>query len=213
MESESEETINNQENDVCSELQSILKMRNKVICCKEITLPYAHIEDTDLSDVLGDTPNIKPNKHLRENERSISSFMENIMKLKRTSGNFRKRISFNCINNLHLFITELEVEFDVNEKQDQVDEVSQTLSRLRQQSEKLFKRMINTQVGFNECLSNNLITNNLEIEDHIKTHSKLIEQTCKFDRGVESILDCNKDKLGKHVKKNLKVKSISEFKE
>lgn len=112
---------------------------------------------------------------------------------------------------MHLFIIELEVDFVPDEKKNQDDEVNQTISRLRQQSEKLFKQIINTQVGFNECLSSTLNKNNLEIEDHINTHIKLIEQTCKFDRGIESILDCNKDIFGKHIKKDLKVKSISEF--
>lgn len=88
---ESEETIIDQEKDVCNKLESILKLRNKAICFKEITLPCAHVEDTDLSDVLGNRPRIKPNKHLMENETSICSFMENIKKLKRTSGNFEKK--------------------------------------------------------------------------------------------------------------------------
>jgi hypothetical protein len=106
---------------------------------------------------------------------------------------------------------ELEVDFDAYEKKSQDDEVNQTISRLRQQSEKLFKRIINSQVGFNECLNSGLNKNNLEIKDHINTHTKLIEQTCKYDRGIESILDCNKDKFGKNIKTDLKVKSISEF--
>lgn len=114
---------------------------------------------------------------------------------------------------MYLFITELEVDFDVVEKNNQGDEVNQKIFSLRQQSEKLFKKIISTQVGFNECLSTNSMTNNLEIKNHLNTHTKLIEETCKFDRGVESILDCNKDTLAKHVKKDLKVKSVSEFEE
>jgi hypothetical protein len=89
---ESTETINYQKENVCSELESVLKLRDKIICSKEITLPCAHIEDTDLSDILSNIPNIKPNKHLLQNEQSIHLLMENIRKLKGTSGDFENTL-------------------------------------------------------------------------------------------------------------------------
>lgn len=85
---ECKEKVNFQKGNLYNELESALKLRDKVICRKEITLPCAHVEDTDLTDILGDSPNIKPNKHLLENERSIHLLMENIRKLQRTSGDF-----------------------------------------------------------------------------------------------------------------------------
>jgi len=103
----------------------------------------------------------------------------------------------------------MEMDFTIHQGRNDNDEVSQTLTQLRQQSEKLFKNIIHTQVAFNECLS---MTDNLENKEHIKTHLKLIEKTCKFDRGVESVICCNKDMLEKHIDKNLKIENIEEFK-
>lgn len=101
------------------------------------------------------------------------------------------------------------MDFTIDHEKDENDEVSQTITRLRQQSEKLFKNIIHTQVAFNECLS---LTDNLEDNVHIKNHIKLVEKTCKFDRGMESVIGCNKDTLEKHIDKNLKIEDVDEFK-
>lgn len=100
------------------------------------------------------------------------------------------------------------MDFNVDEREEEHDEVSQTIARLRQQSEKLFKRIINCQVSFNECL-----TGNIENKDHKNKHIKLIEKTCQFDRGIESIICCKEDKLETKKTKNLKIESVEEFKE
>jgi len=107
------------------------------------------------------------------------------------------------------YIIELEIDFTIDEGRNEHDEVSQTIARLRQQSEKLFKRIIHTQVAFNECLNS---TDNLENKEHLKNHIELIEKTCKFDRGVESVICCNKDTLEKHIDKDLKIENVEEFK-
>jgi len=107
------------------------------------------------------------------------------------------------------YILEMEMDFVIDQGRNENDEISQTLARLRQQSEKLFKNIIHTQVAFNECLS---FTDSLENNEHIKNHIKLIEKTCKFDRGVESVIGCNKDKLEKHIDKDLKIENVEEFK-
>lgn len=104
------------------------------------------------------------------------------------------------------------MDFAIDMEKNQEDEVSNSISRFRQQSEKLFKKIINCQVGFNECLSSNLMTENVEKSDLIKKHTKLIEQTCKFDRGVEAIINCDKNTLEKHVEKDLKIEDINQFK-
>lgn len=98
----------------------------------------------------------------------------------------------------------MEMDFVIDDEKNQDDEVNQAISRLRQQSEKLFKRIINVQVGFNECVNNN--------PDIIKQHTKLIEKTCQFDRGVESIIRCDKDKISKNIEKDLKINNTDEFK-
>lgn len=107
------------------------------------------------------------------------------------------------------YIIELEMDFVIDHGKDENDEISQTVTQLRQQSEKLFKNIIHTQVAFNECLS---LTDDLENKEHIKNHLKLIEKTCKFDRGIESVIGCNKDKLEKHIDKDLKIEKVEEFK-
>lgn len=181
--------LNYDDLDVYGKLEVKLKARNKITRRGEILLPCAHVEDTDLSDILDNIPSVRPNKHLQDNAQSVSSFMDNIRKVKRTS--------------------ELEIDFTIDEGRNEHDEVSQTIARLRQQSEKLLKKIIHTQVAFNECLSS---TDNLENKEHLKTHINLIEKTCKFDRGVESIIRCNKNTLEKHIDKDLKIENVEEFK-
>jgi len=85
---ENRKSLNYDELDVYSKLEVKLKARNKVISRKEITLPCAHVEDTDLSDVLdaSNIPSVRLNKRLQDNAQSISTLMDNIRKLKRTSG-------------------------------------------------------------------------------------------------------------------------------
>jgi len=103
----------------------------------------------------------------------------------------------------------MEMDFVIDQGKKGNDEISQTLGRLREQSEKLFKNIIHTQVAFNECLS---LTDSLENKEHIKNHLKLIEKTCKFDRGVESVIGCNNEVLEKHIDKNLKIDNVDKFK-
>ncbi|XP_060849776.1 uncharacterized protein LOC132928864 [Rhopalosiphum padi] len=181
--------LNYDDLDVYSKLEVKLTARNKITYHKEIVLPCAHIEDTDLSDILDNIPSVRPNKHLEDNAKSVSLLMDNIRKVKRAS--------------------ELEMDFTIDEGRNEHDEVSQVIARLRQQSEKLFKRIIHTQVAFNECLSS---TDDLENKEHLKNHIKFIEKTCKFDRGVESVIRCNKNTLEKHIDKNLKIENVEEFK-
>ncbi|CAI6347653.1 unnamed protein product [Macrosiphum euphorbiae] len=190
-EGENIRTLNYDELDVYSKLEVKLKARNKITYRKEITLPCAHVEDTDLSDVLEDSkiPSVRPNKRLEDNARVIGSLMDDVRKLKRTS--------------------EMEMDFVIDQGKNGNDEISQTLGRLREQSEKLFKNIIHTQVAFNECLS---LTDSLQNKEHIKNHLKLIEKTCKFDRGVESVIGCNNDVLEKHIDKDLKIDNVDEFK-
>lgn len=87
-EGENIRTLNYDELDVYSKLEVKLKARNKITYRKEITLPCAHVEDTDLSDVLEDSkiPSVRPNKRLEDNARVIGSLMDDVRKLKRTSG-------------------------------------------------------------------------------------------------------------------------------
>jgi len=73
--------------DVYSKLEVKLTERNKIVCRKEITLPCAHVEDTDLSDVFdANVSSVRPNKHLENNAKTISSLIDDIRKLKNTSG-------------------------------------------------------------------------------------------------------------------------------
>lgn len=90
--------------------------------------------------------------------------------------------------------------------------MSQTLSRIRQQSEKIFKKIINIQVSFNECLNSNLEINNSEKKNFVKRHTELIKDTCKFDRGIEAIIHYDKNMLEKHIEKELKIDNVEEFK-
>jgi len=87
-EDENRKQLNYDELDVYSKLEVKLKARNKITCRKEIVLPCAHVEDTDLSHILDadNVPAVRPNKHLQDNAQSVSSLMDNIRKLKRSSG-------------------------------------------------------------------------------------------------------------------------------
>lgn len=106
----------------------------------------------------------------------------------------------------------MEIDFVIDEEKDQQNEVSLAISRFRQQSEKLFKKIINCQVRFNECLNSSLMTENVEKSDLLKKHTDLIEQTCKFDRGVETTINFDKNTLKKHVEKDLKIENVDQFK-
>lgn len=84
------ELINEEELNVFNKLEAFLKARNKKICCKEIRLPCALSEDTnlDLLNILNDnTPNVVPNKRLKDHDNFIVTLKENVQKLKRNSGN------------------------------------------------------------------------------------------------------------------------------
>lgn len=188
---ENRKNLNYDELDLYSKLDVKLKARNKITHRKEIDLPCAHIEDTDLSVLLNDNnvPSVRLNKRLQDNVQSVGLLMDSIHKLKLNS--------------------EMEMDFTIDEETDENDEVSQTIAQLRQQSEKLFKKIIHTQVAFNECLS---LADNSENKEHKNNHLKLIEKTCKFDRGVESVIGCKKDTLKNHIDKNLQIENVEEFK-
>lgn len=78
--------LNYDDLDVYGKLEVKLKARNKITRRGEILLPCAHVEDTDLSDILDNIPSVRLNKHLQDNAQSVSSLMDNIRKVKRTSG-------------------------------------------------------------------------------------------------------------------------------
>lgn len=103
------------------------------------------------------------------------------------------------------------MDFVIDEESNQNDELNQELSIIRQQSEKLFKNIINVQVSFNECL-NNLEINDSEKKNFVKRHTKLIEDTCKFDRGIEAVVHCDKQLLENHIQKELKIDGVEELK-
>ncbi|XP_025199627.1 E3 SUMO-protein ligase NSE2-like [Melanaphis sacchari] len=188
-EDENRRNLNYDDLDVYGKLEVKLAARNKITCHKDINLPCALVEDTDLSDILDNIPSVRPNKHLEDNAQTVSSLIDNIRQVKRTS--------------------ELEMNFTINEEKDEDDEISQAITQIRQQSEKLIKRIIHAQVDFNEFLSS---TDSPENREYLKDHLKIIEKTCKFDRGIESVIRCNKDTLEKHIDKSLKIENIEEFK-
>lgn len=103
------------------------------------------------------------------------------------------------------------MDFVIDERKDGEDELKQTISRFRLKTEKLIKSIINTQVEFNECLSSDII-DNLGNKNYIEKHSKLVQQTCTLDRGIESVISCTKDKLENNIEKDLKIKNEDELK-
>lgn len=106
------------------------------------------------------------------------------------------------------------MDFVINEEKDLKDEINKSIVRCRQQTEKLMKKIINTQVGFNECLSSSIVGVDLGNKNYKAKHYNLIEQTCKLDRGLESIMRCNtKDKLGINIEEDLKIENEDELKE
>lgn len=103
------------------------------------------------------------------------------------------------------------MDFVIDERKNCEDDLKQTISRLRLKTEKLIKSIINTQVEFNECLSSDMIEDNLGNKNYIEKHSKLVEQTCILDRGIESVICCPKDKLETNIEKDLKIKNEDEL--
>lgn len=83
---ENRRNLNYDDLDVYGKLEVKLKARNKITRRSEILLPCAHVEDTDLSDILDNIPSVRPNRHLQDNAQSVSSLMDDIRKVKRTSG-------------------------------------------------------------------------------------------------------------------------------
>lgn len=75
---------------VYSKLEDLLKARNKITCHKEVILPCVYTDDRDLSNILDDDniSQVRPHKHLQDNANLINTMIENIRKLKYTSGNF-----------------------------------------------------------------------------------------------------------------------------
>lgn len=103
------------------------------------------------------------------------------------------------------------MDFVIDDRNNHEDEIKQTISRFRLQTEKLIKNIIISQVEFNECLSSDIIGDNLENKNYIEKHSKLVEQTCKLDRGLESLMSCPKDKLETSIGKDLKIENEDEL--
>lgn len=99
--------------------------------------------------------------------------------------------------------------FSVQED-DEDDVVRLTVSGVRKHTRKLFERIMNAQTEFNEHLNNDLLDIK-EKKSYIKNHTKLIEDTCKFDKGLEAVIHCDIDKLKKSTKKDLKIESVNEF--
>lgn len=77
----------NLETDVYSKLDVLLKARDKITCHKEVVLPCAYSDNIDLSDILDERPQVKPHKRIQDNTNLVHSVIENIRKLKHTSGN------------------------------------------------------------------------------------------------------------------------------
>lgn len=116
-------------------------------------------------------------------------------------------------NSFFLFIVERKMDFRIDEINDEDDvKLYEAMVRVRQQSEALFKNLINTQVSFNECLNDDLSIDPEEKKDHFKKHINLIEKTCKYERGVEPLFSCDKNLLKNKVENSLKVKNVSQFK-
>ncbi|XP_050548966.1 E3 SUMO-protein ligase NSE2-like [Daktulosphaira vitifoliae] len=180
--------------DVYQKLELLIKERNRTVCRKELKLPRALSEDSDLVDILSndDGPIVKQNKRLQSREKAITDLIDEIHKMKKSS--------------------ESDMNFPIDTVNNQFDEVNQAISRLRQQSEKVFKRIINTQVSFNEFLGTTCLSQSSGNKDLIKSHLKVIEKTCKYDRGVEAITRFNKETLVNHVDENIQVKTVEEFK-
>jgi len=104
------------------------------------------------------------------------------------------------------------MDFIIDDGKHKDDEVSQAISRIRQESDKFFKKLIDTQIGFNECLTNNPMENNPLSKSHINKHIKLVEEACKFDKGIEALLGCTKDNLENMIEKDLKIENVDDFK-
>lgn len=75
----------------------------------------------------------------------------------------------------------------------------------------MLKEIINTQVDFNEHLNNKLLAHGSEHREQIKKHERLIMDTCKFDRGIESLIQCDMNRLGAYAK-DTEIKDADEFK-
>lgn len=98
-----------------------------------------------------------------------------------------------------------------NVQEDNEDNVvRQTTSSVRKNTSKIFQRLINVQTEMNELLNNDLLLN-ADKKTYITNHTKLIEDTCKFDKGLEAVIHCDKDKLKQSVQNDLKIESVAEF--
>lgn len=89
MQEDSNEINIHQKLDMCNELENKIKARNNIMCRKEIVLPCALVEDMEQSDMLDSLetiPQIRPHKHLEDNEKFVGKMIESIRNLKRTSG-------------------------------------------------------------------------------------------------------------------------------
>jgi len=99
--------------------------------------------------------------------------------------------------------------FNVQEDDEDIV-VSQTVSDVRKHTSKLFEKIMNAQTEFNEHLNNDLLYIT-ERKKYIKNHTKLIEDTCKFNKGLEAVIHCDKDELKESTIKDLKIESVDEF--
>ncbi|VVC29044.1 Zinc finger, MIZ-type [Cinara cedri] len=85
--------------------------------------------------------------------------------------------------------SELKMNFAINDEIYEDDELNQAMSQM-----------------FNECLNDNSVVD--DAEDDLKNYMILIQQTCEFNRGVESLFSCDKKLLQKHVKKDLSISAM-----
>lgn len=104
------------------------------------------------------------------------------------------------------------MEMYVDEPIDNDDpELYELMTRIRQQSEELFKNIITTQVNFNESINEDLSINLDEKKDYLKRHMNLIEETCKNDKDVESLFTSEKKLLDDKVGNNINIKNTDHF--
>jgi len=190
---ENTEIPDSHESDMFRKMEAILQKRKKTIRHIDNEFPCTVIVDAaDVPDLLknDDCHQVEPHKQLYDNNQLLGTFVEKAQMLKQTSA----------------------MEMDVVEEETTDEhEILQAISRIRKQCGKVFKEMINTQVNFNEHLNNKLLANGSKHKEHIKKHELLIQNTCKFDRGIESLIQCDTKKLGAHVK-DMEIKNVDEFK-
>lgn len=110
---------------------------------------------------------------------------------------------------LNTHFIELELEIGLVDEKNVDNEINRNILYARQKLETLFKKMINNQVILNESLNSK---GDIKNKDHEKKFSGLIEETCKLDKGIKSVLLCTKDTYEKNVEKDLVVEDVDQLK-